>query len=174
MYYHFAIILLFGPFTKVRFLGSSVAPKEICLQAAITITSLVGVYRQLYSLRRTPSFFPYIVLASSIIQLAAVESTHFNSNLPGHADLLDMMASHDFAHCGKEILRILAHNQNTAAQMAKDANNRLLQVPTFNGEHFFSSEMVHGSHPRYSSTDNSIFSPFESQVLPLHGFQLIS
>jgi hypothetical protein len=56
-------------------------------------------------------------------------------------------------------------------------------VSTFNGEHFFSSEMVHGSHPRYSSTDNSIFSPFESQVLPLRvfenelrrdGFQLIS
>jgi hypothetical protein len=58
MYYHFAIIRLFRPFTKVDFRGCSVSPKETFLQAATAITSLVGIYRDLYSLRRTPGFSP--------------------------------------------------------------------------------------------------------------------
>ncbi|KLU90481.1 hypothetical protein MAPG_10335 [Magnaporthiopsis poae ATCC 64411] len=70
MYYHFAILLLFRPLIKLRIVGSSVSPRDVCLQAAEAITSLLRSYSQLYTLRRTPSFVPYFVLTSSIMHLA--------------------------------------------------------------------------------------------------------
>ncbi|KAK3330699.1 fungal-specific transcription factor domain-containing protein [Apodospora peruviana] len=70
MYYHFAILLLFRPLIKLRIIGSSVSPRDVCLQAADAITGLLHSYSQLYTLRRTPSFVPYFVLTSSIMHLA--------------------------------------------------------------------------------------------------------
>ncbi|OAA63523.1 c6 zinc finger domain containing protein [Niveomyces insectorum RCEF 264] len=70
MYYHFAILLVFRPLLKLRILGSSVLPKDVCLQAADAIQGLLKSYSQLYTLRRTPTFVPYFALTSSIVHLA--------------------------------------------------------------------------------------------------------
>ena len=70
MYYHFAILLLFRPLIKLRIIGSSIMPRDVCSQAADAISSLLRSYSQLYTLRRTPSFVPYFVLTSSIMHLA--------------------------------------------------------------------------------------------------------
>ena len=70
MYYHFAILLLFRPLIKLRIIGSSITPKDVCAQAADAIQGLLRSYSQLYTLRRTPSFVPYFVLTSSIMHLA--------------------------------------------------------------------------------------------------------
>lgn len=70
MYYHFAILLLFRPLIKLRIIGSSISPRDVCSQAADAITGLLRSYAQLYTLRRTPSFVPYFVLTSSIMHLA--------------------------------------------------------------------------------------------------------
>ncbi|KAI0010783.1 fungal-specific transcription factor domain-containing protein [Xylariaceae sp. FL0662B] len=70
MYYHFAILLLFRPLIKLRIIGSSILPRDVCAQAADAIQGLLRSYSQLYTLRRTPSFVPYFVLTSSIIHLA--------------------------------------------------------------------------------------------------------
>lgn len=70
MYYHFAILLLFRPLIKLRIIGSSVTPRDVCSQAADAIHGLSRSYSQLYTLRRTPSFVPYFVLTSSIMHLA--------------------------------------------------------------------------------------------------------
>jgi hypothetical protein len=70
MYYHFAILLLFRPLIKLRIIGSSLTPKDVCAQAADAIQGLLRSYSQLYTLRRTPSFVPYFVLTSSIMHLA--------------------------------------------------------------------------------------------------------
>jgi hypothetical protein len=75
MYYHFAILLLFRPLIKLRILGSSVSPRDVCSQAADAIQGLLRSYAQLYTLRRTPSFVPYFVLTSSIMHLAIGAST---------------------------------------------------------------------------------------------------
>lgn len=80
MYYHFAILLLFRPLIKLRIVGSSVAPRDVCLQAADAIQGLLRSYSQLYTLRRTPSFVPYFVLTSSIMHLAIGASS-----IPIHA-----------------------------------------------------------------------------------------
>jgi hypothetical protein len=70
MYYHFAILLLFRPLIKLRIIGSSVTPRDVCAQAADAIQGLSKSYSQLYTLRRTPSFVPYFVLTAAIMHLA--------------------------------------------------------------------------------------------------------
>ncbi|KAI1818640.1 hypothetical protein GGS20DRAFT_581396 [Poronia punctata] len=75
MYYHFAILLLFRPLIKLRVIGSSILPRDVCSQAADAIQGLLRSYSQLYTLRRTPSFVPYFVLTSSIMHLAVGAST---------------------------------------------------------------------------------------------------
>lgn len=70
MYYHFAILLLFRPLIKLRIIGSSILPRDVCSQAADAIQGLLRSYSQLYTLRRTPSFVPYFVLTSTIMHLA--------------------------------------------------------------------------------------------------------
>ncbi|CAK7270130.1 hypothetical protein SEPCBS119000_003930 [Sporothrix epigloea] len=70
MYYHFAILLLFRPLIRLRIIGFSATPRDICLQAADAIQGLLGSYSQLYTLQRTPSFVPYFVLTSCIMHLA--------------------------------------------------------------------------------------------------------
>lgn len=79
MYYHFSLLLLFRPFIKLRFLTSRVSPYEICCQAAENILTLVRSYDQLYTLARTPSFVPYIVLASCVILLVRVKAADGNA-----------------------------------------------------------------------------------------------
>jgi hypothetical protein len=70
MYYHFAILLLFRPLIKLRIIGSSILPRDVCSQAADAIQGLLRSYSQLYTLRRTPSFVPYFVLTTAIMHLA--------------------------------------------------------------------------------------------------------
>ena len=134
MYYHFAILLLFRPLIKLRILGSKVAPRDVCSQAADAIQGLCRSYSQLYTLRRTPSFVPYFVLTSSIMHLAigaanvssgpesstessierAVEADpHVSESIKqGIADLAEMAPCHHFAEQALNILRYLALKWN--------------------------------------------------------------
>lgn len=138
MYYHFAILLLFRPLIKLRIVGSSISPRDVCIQAADAILGLVRSYSQLYTLRRTPSFVPYFVLTSSIMHLAIGATTSVPSdpaggigqvepNDHGHprfdprvgeaisrgiADLTEMAPCHHFAEQALNILKYLAKKWN--------------------------------------------------------------
>ncbi|KAA8636754.1 hypothetical protein SMACR_00182 [Sordaria macrospora] len=138
MYYHFAILLLFRPLIKLRIVGSSISPRDVCIQAADAISGLLRSYSQLYTLRRTPSFVPYFVLTSSIMHLAigatasdqsdpgggsgqAGPSKHPQHRLDprvaeaisrGIADLTEMAPCHHFAEQALNILRYLAKKWN--------------------------------------------------------------
>lgn len=139
MYYHFAILLLFRPLIKLRLIGSSVSPRDVCLQAADAISGLLRSYSQLYTLRRTPSFVPYFVLTSSIMHLAigatalsdqrrgsgqagqGSEGEHPHPRLDprvaeaisrGIADLTEMAPCHHFAEQALSILKYLAKKWN--------------------------------------------------------------
>lgn len=70
MYYHYAIMLLFRQFVKLRMVGSSILPHDVCSKSADAIRGLLHSYSQLYTLRLTPSFVAYFVLASAITRLA--------------------------------------------------------------------------------------------------------
>jgi hypothetical protein len=141
MYYHFAILLLFRPLIKLRIIGSSISPRDVCSQAADAICGLLRSYAQLYTLRRTPSFVPYFVLTSSIVHLAIAatymenpkanetsdpppnssESSRKPPKLPPHATetlscgiafLTEMTPCHHFAQQALNILRYLAKKWN--------------------------------------------------------------
>lgn len=89
MYYHFAILLLFRPLIKLRIMGSSISPRDVCTQAADAIQGLLRSYSQLYTLRRTPSFVPYFVLTSSIMHLtiAASKATSHKGGQAANGDV---------------------------------------------------------------------------------------
>lgn len=112
MYYHYAILLLFRPFIKLNIITSGVSPKDVCTQAADAIQTLVSSYSQLYTLRRTPSFVPYFVLASTISHLVthgsgATGPEHLHQ---GISDLSEMTSSHRFAMRARDILHFLAEH----------------------------------------------------------------
>jgi hypothetical protein len=73
MYYYFSIILIFYPLLDLRFLDSNVSALEVCTDAASAIVSLARSYESLHGLRRTPCFFPNIILASGIAHLGTAD-----------------------------------------------------------------------------------------------------
>lgn len=146
MYYHFAILLLFRPLIKLRIIGSTVSPREVCTQAADAIQGLLHSYSQLYTLRRTPSFVPYFVLTSSIMHLAiAASAASIQPNADGTPpqkantaklgdkvtksinqgieDLTEMAPCHHFAEQALNILRYLAKKWRIEIDI--DVTNRL-------------------------------------------------
>jgi len=157
MYYHFAILLLFRPLIKLRIIGSSISPRDVCSQAADAISGLLRSYSQLYTLRRTPSFVPYFVLTSSIMHLAIgatlsgeqkqsgeSESTQSGqSSQPGRppkigprvveaitrgiADLTEMAPCHFFAEQALNILRFLAKKWNIEVDITPTEEERQIR-----------------------------------------------
>ncbi|QKD57389.2 uncharacterized protein FOBCDRAFT_241933 [Fusarium oxysporum Fo47] len=75
MYYHFAVLLLFRPLIKLRIIGSTVLPRDVCLQVANAMQSFLTSYSRLYAMKRTPSFMPYFVLTPPIMRLAIMVAT---------------------------------------------------------------------------------------------------
>lgn len=109
MHYHFAILLLFRPFIKLDIIGSSVSPRDVCAQASDAISALVKSYDQLYSLRRTPSFVPYFVLAASIAHMATMSSSRSGPEKLRQSlnDLKAMAQCHAIATKALNILKFL-------------------------------------------------------------------
>ncbi|KAF7953392.1 uncharacterized protein EAE97_000791 [Botrytis byssoidea] len=114
MYYHYTILLLFRPFIKLSLIGSEVSPRDVCNQAADAISALTSSYAQLYTLRRTPSFVPHFILASSITHLVTLGNakTGVEKVTQGIADLREMASCHGFAARACNILRHLAKKWN--------------------------------------------------------------
>jgi hypothetical protein len=190
MYHHFAILLLFGPFIKLRLLDSTVLPYEICVQAADAITSLLGSYRQLYSLQRTPCFVPFLSLASNAMHVIRAETAPLTASpliLQGITDLQEMAFSHRSATRGAKVLEAVGKGHrfpvslpgNEAFTEDSEDLNRHFRASI----NFFPSEVESFQPVSNSATRQPIFSPFPSQVLPLAalrdqlkicGFELIS
>lgn len=109
MYYHYAILLLFRPFIKLDIVGSGVSPRDVCHQAAQAISTLLTSYNQLYTLRRTPSFVPFFILASTITHLMALSNRQDGAERlhQGMSDLKIMADCHGFATRARQILSFL-------------------------------------------------------------------
>ena len=112
MHYHFAILLLFRPFIKLGLIGSSVSPIDVCAQASDAISALVKSYRQLYSLRRTPSFVPYFVLTSSITHMVTMSSSRSGPEQvrQGLVDLKEMAQCHTISIRALNILKFFVRH----------------------------------------------------------------
>lgn len=84
MHYHFAILLLFWPVTELKIVGTELSPKDICVQAADAIGTLVQSYARLCTLQRTPSLVPYFMLTAAVVHLATItDSRQTNSTMSG-------------------------------------------------------------------------------------------
>jgi hypothetical protein len=124
LYYHFAIVSIFCPFIKLRIRGSDILPRELCLHAADTIQIHSQTYTRLYSLARTPSFMPYLILVSSRVyvgdagsaipgSLRSRDDYHIIEALRRNiATLEDIASCHRAALIGANMVRYLAEALN--------------------------------------------------------------
>lgn len=175
MYYHFAILLIFRPFLHLRFNNSRVSPRDVCSQAADAILTLVRSYDQLYTLKRTPSFVPYIVLASSTVHLirASGSSSALSSFRQGANDLKDMCVCHGFAKQALNVLRYLAEQWGTdnalgeELQMSLEEIKHLCAPSTMSSNFFCPIIATHIPGNIETSSISTLFAPFPMQGLPL-------
>lgn len=179
MYYHFAILLLFRPFIKLEIVGSGVSPRDVCAQAADALQTLVNSYAQLYTLRRTPSFVPYFVLAASITHLV----THGTGRSGPEAfnqcvlDLKNMAGCHGFASRAHDILQFLAEHWEVPIEMEPSEDRTDVKVKvrphadSFNQfcPNIESVDMVSTIAPIENQEQNPLFWPFPTQGRPLIG-----
>jgi len=179
MYYHTAILLLFRPFVKLNITGSGVSPRDLCTQAANTISILLKSYSDLYTLERTPSFVPYFVLASTITHVITLGNEEAG---PEHiqaaiADLRQMASCHGFANRALNIIRfLLAHWNVTYTMLDADGEEfkqdfKSLCQSSSASMNFFcpnvnSRDIVNGISP-VAEGGNPIFWPFPLQGRPL-------
>jgi hypothetical protein len=112
MYYHFAILLLFRPFWNFEIFDSTTFPRTVCSEAAQSIFVLIRSYKDLYTLRRTPSFVPYIILTASLAYIADIKGeltgdgmTSLTYGSEGLNILEEMCRSHFFAKRSVEIIK---------------------------------------------------------------------
>jgi len=178
MYYHFAILLLFRPFIKLEITGSGVSPRDVCAQAADAIMTLVNSYAQLYTLRRTPSFVPYFVLAASITHLVTFGTGRGDPAQlhQGIADLKTMAVCHGFATQARDILRYLAENWQVDVVLdpSDGGDPKLACRPQSTSLNHFcpnieSVDISCTIQPVQSEDENPLFSPFPMQGRPLLG-----
>jgi hypothetical protein len=175
MYYYFAILLLFRPFLRLRFKNSGFSPRAVCSQAADAILTLVRSYDQLYTLKRTPSFVPYIVLASSTVHLigASNSSSALSSFRQGANDLKDMCVCHGFAKRALAVLRCLAEQWETGNALDEEPHMpheeaKHLCAPSSTSLNFFCPIIVtHTPGDIEPSSPLTLFAPFPMQGLPL-------
>jgi hypothetical protein len=178
MYYHFAILLLFQPFIRLDIVGSGVSPRDVCLQAADAIMALSNSYDQLYTLRRTPSFVPYFVLAANIAQLVAIGSGNGRPEQvhQGIEDLKTMAGCHGFATRARDIVRYLADHWEVAITLDRSdgIDPKVACMPKTMSLNQFcpiiqSVDMQSRLGPMQNSDDNPLFWAFPMQGRPLIG-----
>ena len=113
MYFHFAILIFFRPFRNQNIAESTTSPRKICSEAAENLFTLIKSYRDLYTLRRVPSFVPYMILTANLAYLVDLTDDDDDNDAapnPNHSDLAslsylqDMCTSHDFAERALDIV----------------------------------------------------------------------
>jgi len=178
MYYHFAILLLFRPFIKLDIMGSGVSPRDICIQAADAILTLVNSYSKLYTLRRTPSFVPYFVLTSSIAHLIGFGNSKAGPEKlkQGIEDLKEMSRCHGFADRALEILHFLIRHWDVGGIFEDGGEDEAtICKPKSTSLNLFcpnvsSFDMITGLGPIEKGA-NPLFWPFPLQGRPLLNLQ---
>lgn len=183
MYYHFAILLLFRPFWNLEIFESTTLPRTVCNEAAQSIFVLIRSYKDLYTLRRTPSFVPYIILTASLAYVADIKGeltgdgmTSLAYGSEGLTFLEEMCKSHFFARRSVEIIKFFtekwglqvpehdALRPRSPHSDDEDQPNTTLAFPqkfTFFRPHLRSAGHVARGHG-FSILD-MIFSPFPEQ-----------
>jgi len=132
MYFHFAILLLFRPFLNLKIKGSPVSPRSVCIEAARNILSLVEAYKDLYTLRRTPSLTPYLILTAGVMAMMEPLWKDARGGFPT-ADtvfyrsieyLNELASSHGFARNAKFICQFFRQAWNVGTERDVDYDDQ--------------------------------------------------
>jgi hypothetical protein len=132
MYFHFAILLLFRPFLNLKIKGSPVSPRSLCIEAARNILSLVKAYKDLYTLRRTPSLTPYLILTAGVMAMMEPLWKDARGGFPT-ADTIfyrsieylnELASSHGFARNAKLICEFFRQAWNVGTERDMDYEDR--------------------------------------------------
>jgi hypothetical protein len=172
LYYHFALLLLFQPFVRLRLIASDVLPRDVCIQACRAISALVKSYSKLYALKKTPAFLPFICFASTVFQIAVFHDEPTNPGskeelLQNIADLKDMRSSHGFAIRALSIIRFLAGVWKIDFLMEEISEGKLLQDIADQFSPLIGGILMMENIKRVSSmSEDPLFAPFPEQGLP--------
>jgi hypothetical protein len=169
IYYNFAVLLLFGPFITLRVLDSKLIPRELCVQAARTITSLLHSYGELYSLRRTTCFMPILTVASNIMHAvqAEIQGTRNLQLSPGISILSEMTFCHRFARRGIKYLNVV--EQRTSLIVETQSEESPYQFVRCSIS-FIEAGIEDLPPSQADPFCTSIYAPFPGQVLPVASF----
>jgi hypothetical protein len=114
MYYHFTLLIFFRPFRDLDITGSSTSPRKICSEATQNVFVLIKSYKDLYTLRRIPSFMPYMVLTTHLaylldVALSAKDIVSEAAELASLSYLEEMGLAHDFSRRALQIVDLFSH-----------------------------------------------------------------
>ncbi|KAH7085177.1 fungal-specific transcription factor domain-containing protein [Paraphoma chrysanthemicola] len=114
MLYHTIIVHLFRPMLKVDLIHSDVRPRDICIEAANKVSSIVRAYRQHYSFRVAHLAIPHILLSVSIVHLLYSKDNRssYQNLVEGLLGLEDLHECHYFGARSFRILHTLAKTWN--------------------------------------------------------------
>ncbi|KAF2035527.1 hypothetical protein EK21DRAFT_53843 [Setomelanomma holmii] len=116
MLYHTIIVHLFRPMLKVELIHSDLRPRDICIEAANKVSSIVRIYRQSYDFRVAHLLIPHILLSVSIVHLLYSKDnrTSYQNLIEGLQGLEDVHVCHYFGARSFRILHTLAKTWNLA------------------------------------------------------------
>ncbi|KAH7025325.1 fungal-specific transcription factor domain-containing protein [Macrophomina phaseolina] len=108
MYYHAAVLLLFRPFLNARFAESNLSPREVCRQAANTVSTLFAHHLQLYGLNGILTFQIHCLLSACTIHMIKLPSISAADHLAAACNSFqDLVRMNDWATGSLNIIRSL-------------------------------------------------------------------
>lgn len=114
MLYFTMIVHLFRPMLKVNLIHSDVRPRDICIDAANTVSNIARIYRSLYDFRFAHLVIPHILLNVCIVHLLYSKDNHVSrENLSeGLRGLEDLHECHYFGARSFRIIHSLSQHWN--------------------------------------------------------------
>jgi hypothetical protein len=110
MLYHTIIVHLFRPMLKVDLVHSDIHPRDICTEAANTVSAIVRTYRRFYDFRVAHLAIPHILLSVCIVHLLYSKDnrTAYQNLVEGLHGLEDLHECHYFGARSFRIIHTLA------------------------------------------------------------------
>lgn len=112
MLYFTIIVHLFRPLLKVNLIHSEVRPRDICIDAANTVSRIVTIYRSLYDFRFAHLPIPHVLLSVCIVHLLYSKDNKISRQnlVDGLQGLEDLHKCHYFgARCFRIIHTLSQH-----------------------------------------------------------------
>ncbi|KAH8730199.1 C6 transcription factor-like protein [Phaeosphaeriaceae sp. PMI808] len=114
MLYHTIIVHLFRPMLKVDLVHSDVHPRDICIEAANTVSNITRTYQHYYKFRQAHLAIPHILLSVCIVHLlySKDNKTSYQNLVEGLQGLEALHECHYFGARSFRIIHTLAKTWN--------------------------------------------------------------